>query len=83
MLIAELPVASPLIHSTLRILDHWVHLLKETLDKFGGPPADYIPGCYVEKVSNGPAIQKYRGILEPQNTPFKYVCFMFLIHWNG
>ncbi|GAB6032390.1 hypothetical protein CHUAL_011029 [Chamberlinius hualienensis] len=67
----ELPVASPLIHSVLRVLDHWLINLKDSLDKFGGPPLDFIPGCIVEKISTGPAIQKYRSILDSRNTPFK------------
>ncbi|CAG9833364.1 unnamed protein product [Diabrotica balteata] len=64
----ELPVASPLIHSSLRKLTCWQESLKKELESRQTPP-EYIPGCFVEN-SNGPVIQKYRQLLEPHNTPF-------------
>ncbi|XP_017781826.1 PREDICTED: dmX-like protein 2 isoform X2 [Nicrophorus vespilloides] len=64
----ELPVASPLIHSGLRRLNHWQECLKNELDSRQSPP-EYIPGCFVENTT-GPPIQKYRQLLEPHNTPF-------------
>ncbi|CAH0558785.1 unnamed protein product [Brassicogethes aeneus] len=66
---SELPVASPLIHSSLRKLNHWQEQLKKELEVRQAPP-EYIPGCFVESSTSGPAIQKYRQLLEPQNTPF-------------
>ncbi|XP_072393100.1 dmX-like protein 2 isoform X4 [Diabrotica undecimpunctata] len=65
---SELPVASPLIHSSLRKLTCWQESLKKELESRQTPP-EYIPGCFVEN-SNGPVIQKYRQLLEPHNTPF-------------
>ncbi|KAL3276721.1 hypothetical protein HHI36_012090 [Cryptolaemus montrouzieri] len=65
---SELPVASPLIHSCLRRLSNWQENLKRELDS-RQTPIEYIPGCFVEN-THGPAIQKYRQLLEPQNTPF-------------
>ncbi|XP_018562526.1 dmX-like protein 2 isoform X2 [Anoplophora glabripennis] len=65
---SELPVASPLIHSGLRRLTNWQDNLKKELD-CRQTPSEYIPGCFIENTS-GPAIQKYRQLLEPHNTPF-------------
>lgn len=66
---SELPVSSPLLHSILRRLSKWQETLKYELDMRPSPP-DYIPGCFVENVQHGPLMQKYRQLLEPQNTPF-------------
>lgn len=66
----ELPVASPLIHGTLRTMSNWYQYLKEELEARGPAPADYIPGCFMESEAKGPAIQKYRSLLERHNTPF-------------
>ncbi|CAH1106016.1 unnamed protein product [Psylliodes chrysocephalus] len=65
---SELPVASPMIHSSLRRLTSWQELLKKELESRQTPP-EYIPGCFVEN-THGPPIQKYRQLLEPHNTPF-------------
>lgn len=64
----ELPVASPLIHASLRRLTNWQDCLRKELDSRHSPP-EYIPGCFVEN-TKGPPIQKYRQLLEPQNTPY-------------
>lgn len=71
--VAELPVASPLIHGTFRTLSNWYEYLKEDLESRGPAPADYIPGCFVESEAKGPAIHKYRSLLEKHNTPFSPV----------
>ncbi|PSN54280.1 DmX-like protein 2 [Blattella germanica] len=44
--IQELPVCSPLIHGTLRVVSQWQDMLTEELDLRRPPPADYIPGCF-------------------------------------
>jgi hypothetical protein len=67
----ELPVCSPLIHSALRVVTQWQDMLNEELDLRRPPPADYIPGCFVETSASGPAIHKYRSLLEKCNTPFQ------------
>ncbi|XP_049821296.1 dmX-like protein 2 isoform X4 [Aethina tumida] len=67
--LSELPVASPLIHIALRKLSLWQDNLRRELDCRQAPP-EYIPGCFVENTTTGPAIQKYRQLLEPHNTPF-------------
>lgn len=65
---SELPVCSPLLHSILRRLSKWQENLKYELD-MRPAPSDYISGCFVENIT-GPPMQKYRQLLEPQNTPF-------------
>lgn len=66
----ELPVCSPLIHGTLRSLSIWQELLKEELEHRGPASADFIPGCFIEGETKGPSINKYRSLLERDNTPF-------------
>ncbi|KAL1117871.1 hypothetical protein AAG570_004184 [Ranatra chinensis] len=70
----ELPVCSPLIHGVLRVISQWQEFVKEDLESRGPPPPRYIPGCYVEPTPLGqpfgPAIHKYRTLLEKGNTPF-------------
>ncbi|XP_038079441.1 dmX-like protein 2 isoform X2 [Patiria miniata] len=71
--LAELPVASPKLHSILKLLEQWQQALMRKLDLFAGPPLDYIPGCNVDTPSavGGPALLRYKGLLEPTNTPFR------------
>lgn len=66
----ELPVASPLTHGVLRRLNTWIEILKEELALRGPAPIDFIPGCFIESDVKGPAIHKYRSLLEKHNTPF-------------
>ncbi|XP_022257757.1 dmX-like protein 2 isoform X5 [Limulus polyphemus] len=67
----ELPVSSPMIHSVLRTLELWLHQVKMHMESFGSPPPHYLPECFVESNQGGPAIQKYKALLELQNTPFR------------
>ncbi|XP_063708500.1 dmX-like protein 2 isoform X2 [Culicoides brevitarsis] len=67
----ELPVASPLVHSILRSLSKWQDILKKDLENKSPAPIDFIPGIFVETNAIGPAIHKYRTLLEKRNTPFK------------
>lgn len=69
-IVSELPVASPLVHGILRTLGTWQELLKEELAARGPAPLDFIPGCFIESEAKGPAIHKYRSLLEKSNTPF-------------
>jgi hypothetical protein len=70
--VAELPVSSPLVHAVLRGVHHWIELLRDDLDSRGPAPPDFIPGCFVDNdAKNGPAIHKYRSLLEKVNTPFQ------------
>lgn len=49
----------------------WKDSAMESLLAFGQAPESFIPGCFVDPNATGPAITKYRGLFEPQNTPFK------------
>eukprot|EP00094_Tigriopus_californicus_P002839 TCALIF_02737-PA protein Name:"Similar to DMXL1 DmX-like protein 1 (Homo sapiens)" AED:0.22 eAED:0.22 QI:0/0.72/0.68/1/1/1/19/158/2211 len=66
----ELPVASPLIYASLRITESWLDSIQRVLNKFGKVPDNFIPGCYPNPNATGKAIEKYKCLFEPQNTPF-------------
>jgi hypothetical protein len=69
-ILSELPVASPLIYSCLRVTESWLDGILDTLNAFGKPPDQYIPGCSINSMASGPAIEKYKCLFEPQNHPF-------------
>ncbi|NP_001289164.1 dmX-like protein 2 [Danio rerio] len=68
----ELPVTSPLCNAVLKTLENWEQLLLEKINKFDGPPPNYI-NTYPTDLSagGGPAILRHKAMLEPENTPFK------------
>ncbi|XP_030614687.1 dmX-like protein 2 isoform X2 [Archocentrus centrarchus] len=68
----ELPVTSPLSNAVLKTLENWEQLLLERMNKFDGPPPNYI-NTYPTDLSTGggPAILRHKAMLEPDNTPFK------------
>ena len=58
----------------------------------GKPPDNFIPGCFPDSTAVGPIINKYRAMLEVQNTPFPSYgsglgpikrLWRFLIHQEG
>ena len=49
----------------------WKESVMESLLSFNCAPENFIPGCFADSNATGPAINKYRGMIEPQNTPFK------------
>ena len=49
----------------------WKESVMESLLNFEQAPESFIPGCFPDSTATGPAITKYRGLFEPQNTPFK------------
>lgn len=51
-------------------MNTWIEILKEELALRGPAPIDFIPGCFIESDIKGPAIHKYRSLLEKHNTPF-------------
>ncbi|XP_068586302.1 dmX-like protein 2 isoform X3 [Cebidichthys violaceus] len=69
---ADLPVVSPLSNAVLKTLENWEQLLLERMNKFDGPPPNYI-NTYPTDLSagGGPAILRHKAMLEPDNTPFK------------
>uniref|UniRef100_A0A3P8UW05 Dmx-like 2 n=1 Tax=Cynoglossus semilaevis TaxID=244447 RepID=A0A3P8UW05_CYNSE len=68
----DLPVTSPFSNAVLKILENWEQLLLERMNKFDGPPPNYI-NTYPTDLSagGGPAILRHKAMLEPDNTPFK------------
>ncbi len=72
--VLELPVTSPLANAVLKTLENWEQILLEKINKFDGPPPNYI-NTYPTDLSagGGPAILRHKAMLEPDNTPFKWV----------
>ncbi|XP_035251721.1 dmX-like protein 2 isoform X3 [Anguilla anguilla] len=69
---SELPVTSPLVNASLKMLENWEHLLLERMNKFDGPPPNYIHTYPTDlSAGGGPAILRHKAMLEPENTPFK------------
>ncbi|KAJ3593834.1 hypothetical protein NHX12_006168 [Muraenolepis orangiensis] len=68
----DLPVTSPLCSAMLKTLENWEQLLLERMNKFAGPPPNYI-NTYPTDLSaaGGPAILRHKAMLEPDNTPFR------------
>uniref|UniRef100_A0A8C4P029 Dmx-like 2 n=1 Tax=Dicentrarchus labrax TaxID=13489 RepID=A0A8C4P029_DICLA len=68
----DLPVTSPLSNAVLKTLENWEQLMLERMNKFDGPPPNYI-NTYPTDLSagGGPAILRHKAMLEPDNTPFK------------
>lgn len=73
-MVIDLPVTSPLCNAVLKTLENWEQLLLERMNKFEGPPPNYI-NTYPTDLSTGagPAILRHKAMLEPDNTPFKFV----------
>ncbi|CAB4063326.1 unnamed protein product [Lepeophtheirus salmonis] len=69
--IPDLPVASPLIYGCLRATDNWLDAVNCKLHSFENKSQQLFPGCYADSSVHGPAIEKYKCLFEPQNTPFR------------
>uniref|UniRef100_A0A8C5AAZ5 Dmx-like 2 n=1 Tax=Gadus morhua TaxID=8049 RepID=A0A8C5AAZ5_GADMO len=68
----DLPVTSPLCNAMLKTLENWEQLLLERMNKFEGPPPNYINTFPTDlSAAGGPAILRHKAMLEPDNTPFK------------
>ncbi|TRY93847.1 hypothetical protein DNTS_023768, partial [Danionella cerebrum] len=68
----ELPVTSPLSNAVLKTLENWEQILLEKINKFDGPPPNYINTYPTDPSAGGaPAILRHKAMLEPDNTPFK------------
>ena len=71
LILLELPLASPLVYASLRMTETWKESVMESLVNYNHAPENFIPGCFADSSATGPAITKYRGLFEPQNTPFR------------
>ncbi|KAI5611383.1 dmX-like protein 2, partial [Silurus asotus] len=68
----ELPVSSPLCNSVLKCMEKWEQQLQDRMDRFDGPPPNYINTFPADaSVGGGPAALRHKAMLEPDNTPFK------------
>ncbi|XP_076027939.1 dmX-like protein 2 isoform X1 [Genypterus blacodes] len=68
----ELPVTSPLGNAVLKTMENWEQLLLDRINKFDGPPPNYINTFPTDlSAGGGPAILRHKAMLEPDNTPFK------------
>lgn len=82
--VLDLPVTSPLSNAVLKTLENWEQLLVERMNKFDGPPPNYI-NTYPTDLSagGGPAILRHKAMLEPDNMPFKWVYCITKEHATG
>lgn len=70
-----MPTVSPLLHSAVKMLDHWKQVLFSKLKKSGPAPANYVSLHSVgqdEYPRGGPTLMKYKALIDPTNTPFRY-----------
>ncbi|TRY64794.1 hypothetical protein DNTS_004401 [Danionella cerebrum] len=70
----NLPVCSPLSHSTLKTLQRWEQLMLKRVEVFSGVPSNFLNHSLQhpeECVSPGPALLRHKALLEPSNTPFR------------
>ncbi|XP_053355877.1 dmX-like protein 2 isoform X5 [Clarias gariepinus] len=67
----DLPVSSPLCNSVLKSMESWEQQLQEKMDRFDGPPPNYINTFPADaSLGGGPAALRLKAMLEPDNTPF-------------
>ncbi|XP_039214793.1 dmX-like protein 2 isoform X5 [Crotalus tigris] len=70
--LTELPVTSPLGTAVIKNLENWEQILQERMDRFEGPPPDYINTCFPELgLGAGAAAARIKAMVDPENTPFK------------
>ena len=55
-------------------MENWEQLLLDKMDRFDGPPPNYINTFPTDlSAGGGPAILRHKAMLEADNTPFKSV----------
>ncbi|RWS14486.1 dmX-like protein 2, partial [Dinothrombium tinctorium] len=69
----DLATTCPSIHAVLKVMERWNYAMKLYMESLGGCPPHFLPNTYVEttRQPGGPAILKYKSILELNNTPFR------------
>ena len=79
---AELVTASPVLYSALKVMDEWESIFTRRLDALGAVPDDLFDNEEEESpmFGVGPALMKHKFILEPENSPFRYVTMCVCIH---
>ena len=70
---SELVTASPLLYSTLKVLDEWESIFARRLDALGAAPEDLLSSRDSESpmFQVGPALTRHKFILEPEHSPFR------------
>ncbi|XP_034288574.1 dmX-like protein 2 isoform X1 [Pantherophis guttatus] len=70
--LSELPVTSPLGTAVIKNLENWEQILQERMDRFEGPPPDYINTGFPEfGMGARAAAARIKAMVDPENTPFK------------
>ncbi|RWS31393.1 dmX-like protein 2 [Leptotrombidium deliense] len=69
----DLATTCPSIHAILKVMETWNLSMKNYMESLGGCPPHFLPNSYVESTRQpgGPAILKYKSILELNNSPFR------------
>lgn len=82
-----MPSSSLLLFNTMKLLERWSRVLLENLEAFNGPPPNFINFVATpvqEDKSRDVAVFKYKGLLDPSNTPFRSVKekFNLIMMWQ-
>lgn len=65
---------SPLLYSTLKLLDEWESIFTRRLEALGEPPDDFFGSSEdveTSKFKMGLSLMRHKFILEPDNSPFR------------
>lgn len=68
---SDLPTTSPFIHSTLKTIVRWQYSLQYYMNEFTNIPSQFLPNMFVDTSRTGTSIQKYKSLLETNNSPFR------------
>jgi hypothetical protein len=77
--IADLAGTSPLLHSALRAIESWSGKCISKLQEFEGPPDDFINTDQSLLSSERPPLLKHKALLEPSNSPFRFVRWLIVL----
>ena len=72
---SDLPSLSPQLHAALKVIERWTQTFHDKLESFQGPPPDFISQFPVSQDGfhrGGRALMRYKALLDPLNTPFRY-----------
>lgn len=80
-----MPSSSLLLFNTMKLLERWQRVLLENLESFNGPPPNFtsfVTTSVQEDRSRDVAVFKYKGLLDPSNTPFRYCNEKLSLTWT-
>ena len=80
----DLPSLSPQLHAALKMIERWTQSFHEKLEGLQGPPTNFISQFPVSQDGfprGGRALMRYKALMDPQNTPFRFMslCFFKII----